>query len=193
MMLVSPLLFVAAFMFLCALLLIGVIYSRIHWILKAILVASSLGFSTFAYTAYETARGYPVQAQPPKVFRYLGNMVREPSSSSNDPGAIFVWLVDPKGRVEPRAIVIPYSKENRDALSRAKKKMSGGEDVFMSLSEKEEDGGAESRNGGGNQGTAEGQRQGGRGGDSRPYKTKHQVLDIVPPPDTLPKKGEIVR
>jgi hypothetical protein len=189
-MIITPIQIAAAFMFLCAMLSLGVIYGRIHWTLKALLVVSSLAFCVVAYDAYQGALGYPVIAKPPALFQFMYGIVHEPASSRGDIGAIYLWLVDPKGHSEPRAIQLPYSKTNRDAIAQAKKKIQAGQQVFMSFSDgQSKDGKGDGAAAPGKNGRPGDQRSSG-GGNTVPYKLDSIVLDFAPPPDTLPKKQD---
>lgn len=176
-------------MFLCTLLLLGVIYSRIHWILKAVLVISSLMFSVFAYEAYQNALGYPVPLDPPAYFRFVYGMSVDPNPSANDPGAIYLWILDPNGQEQPRAIAIPYSKENRKKIAEAKKQVEAGKQVYMgkSTGDGADDGSPDGKSGNGNgkQGL-----NGSPGSNTLPYNTRNSIIDFKQPPDTLPKKGK---
>ena len=129
---IAPILFVACFMFLAVLLLLGVIYSRIHWVPKAILVAVSLLFGGIFYHAYMGSLGYPAQVAPPRLFRFVYGMVREPYLLKDDPGAIYVWMLTPGGEV-PRVVTLPYSAATRKIIGDAKKKVQDGEVVYMGL------------------------------------------------------------
>ncbi len=191
-MILMPLQFTASFMFLCALLLLGTIYSRIHWIIKATLVVSSLLFCFVSYHGYENTLGYPVAAELPSIFQLLYPAVHEPVPSKHDDGAIYLWIADPNGRDEPRAIIIPYSKQNRDVTSQAKKKIQKGEQVFMSFKKKGQDSdgddGTQGNKSNGKNGKV-GNKGGTSGTNNLPYYTNGQVLDFEQPADTVPKKA----
>ena len=189
---ISPLTFVACFMFLTMLLLIGVVYSRIHWLLKAGLVVISLGFSVFFYQAHVNALGYPVAAQPPPMFRFLYSVVREPAK--NDPGVIYVWLFE-KGAADPRVIALPYSTEARKMMNAANKKVGKGDMVFMGKRGEGQEGqdGKEGKPGEGQQGKGRksnsAEQQHGQGDNQLPYNVHGNALEFKAPPDTVPKKA----
>jgi hypothetical protein len=166
-------------MFITALLLLGIIYGRFHWTIKALLVVSSLLFCSFDYKAYQDTLGYPVFVSPPETFQFYFGLVQEPS---RDPGKIYLWISIPNQK-EPRVIEIPYSKRNRDTTASAKEKVKRGEQVYMSMKSKQGKGDADGNNGQPGEGKATG-----HSGNTVPYDLKDNVLDFVPPPDTVPKK-----
>lgn len=176
---ISPLMFTASFMFLTILLLIGVIYSRMHWSVKAFLVLSSLLFSGFFYHGYIGSLGYPALIDPPKLFRFIYAVVHEPSVISDDPGAIYIWLMTDSST--PRSIVIPYSVENRKKVAQAKKKVQEGQIVYMGKPENQ-------KRDGNSIGTG-GQQHKSIGSSSVPYNVDgSDDLAFKPTPDTVPKK-----
>lgn len=192
-MIIEPIQIAGSFMFLCILLLLGTIYSRIHWTIKSSLVVSSLLFCIFTYNAYENALGYPIKATPPSPFQLLWGITREPATSQHDPGAIYLWITDPKGRIEPRSIELPFSKQNRDVIAKAKKKIEAGEKVFMSMKagDKKDLKGEGDGTNQGSQGRAPGAHPGNGtsvGDNKLPYFLRDEVLDFTPPPDTIPQK-----
>ena len=176
----APLLFVACFMFLASVLLLGVIYSRAHWLAKALLVGSSLVFSAFFYIAYVASLGYPTTAQLPELFRYVSSMVREPYPAKDDPGAIYIWLTT-DGMI-PRSVAIPYSTETRRMMAVAKKLTAEGEIVYMGRqkSTRKSAGGSGSSLNNGDKST---------GANMVPDHVEGDTIEIKPAPDTVPKKG----
>ena len=154
-------------MFLSALWLIAMIYSRIHWLLKASLIVLSLAFAALFYHSYVGAMGYPVATTPPPQFEVLAVDVREPYPAKNDSGAIYLWITDLSGKAVPRAIELPYSTELRKKASEAHSRTAQDQRVFMGLSTSKHH------------------------GDSKvPYPViDAPTLEFQKPPDTLPKKG----
>ena len=176
-----PLIFTASFMFLAILLLIGVIYSQVRWWLKAILVISSLLFSGFFYQGYIASLGYPAPIDTPKLFRFVYGIVQEPSPLTNDPGAIYIWMLIDSNT--PRAIVIPYSAENRKLIAQAKKRIADGQIVHMGKASKTDTMPSNAQG-------SSGQQNKSGVGSSVPYHVEGDVdLAFQPTPDTLPKKG----
>lgn len=183
---ISPLLFVTCFMFLASLLLIGVIYSRVHWLLKSGLVVASLAFSVLFYHGYVDSLGFPVDVRPAGVFRFIYGIVREPMLIEHDPGAIFMWITTDGSR-QPRAIVLPYSKENRKFVTTAKKRVEGGEYVYMAFGQKPN--GQTTHAEEGNQGNSGGRNKSTSGSNNVPYEVHgDDDLNFKEMPDTAPKK-----
>lgn len=152
-----------ALMLLMVMLLVGVIHSRLHWIIKAIMIMLSLAVAGMSYATYVNKLGWAVVDEPPELFQVLGSVVREPNQS--DPGAIYVWYKVP-GTKEPRAIILPYTKEMHKKMNKAKGMMERGQQVFM---------------------------KGKKGakpkvlGDSDNAESQ-TIMDFVPPPRTIPDK-----
>ena len=185
---ISPLLFAVCYMFLTVLLLLGVIYSRVHWMPKAILVVTSLAFGGVFYHGHLGSLGYPAPITAPPLFRFVYGIVREPYLLKGDPGAIYVWM-ETKDAEVPRAISMPYSAANRKIIGDARKKVEQGELVYMGLSG---DGQAKSDSGGRVSSTDPGSSSANKssmGRNSVPYDVRNeQTLEFKTPPDTLPRK-----
>jgi hypothetical protein len=172
---------VGAFLFLSVLLGVGVIHSRAHWMMKALLIGLILPFGWSFYTGLSDLLGFPVAARAPEEFRYIASLVREPTRSEE--GAIFVWIVAENPL--PRAILLPYSKQLRDKMNEAKKR-SATEPVFMGR--RRRDGGA-AQTEGGTQAETDALRSAGSQGTARNGSPGSGLTyDFVPPPDTLPRK-----
>lgn len=164
--------FCSAFMFLAIILLLGLIYGRINWTLKALLVVSSLVFCKLSYNAYQNILGYPVVAvNLPDVFRLYNSITHEPNPSMNEKGRIFIWITDPKAKDStlPRAVELQYSKQLRDKLDDATGKEKDGP-VYM---------------------TTKPQTKSNRHGDSDAddFSEGSTDLDFVKPSNTLPPKN----
>ena len=179
---ITALEFALSFMFIVTILLLGILYGRFHWLLKSLLVVSSLVFCIFSYNAYVDILGYPANVEPTQVFRFYSGIVRDPNPSKNDKGAIYLWINEGKGRVEPRSIELPFSKETRETIAKAEGKIKNGEIVYMSF----QSGNISGNNPNGTQNGGSGQLSQGSGTNKSPYSGGR--LDFVPPPDTLPKK-----
>ena len=184
---ISPLLFVGCFMFIAILLLLGVIYSRVHWLLKATLVVVSLGFGGLFYRGYVGSLGYPAPVQAPSLFRFLYGYIHEPYALKGDPGAIYVWLMTPDNEL-PRVISMPYSAASRKVIGEAKKKVEQGEMVYLGLA-------GEGKSKSGEGGTPSSSPGGGSehklptGRNSLPYDVRGETtLEFEAPPDTVPRK-----
>ena len=164
-------------MFALVMLALGVIYSRVHWIIKAGLISASLVFTVLLFVAYVGSLGYATPVRPPPMFRFLYGFVHEPSRD-NDPGAIYIWLLDHN---QPRAIVIDYTSENRKQVAKAKQRIQEGEIVYMGLDDGEHAEGKNAQSSKGNKSSG--------GSSTVPYSLSGpEELIFKQPPDTLPKK-----
>lgn len=184
---ISPLLFVTCFMFVACLLLIGVIYSRVHWLAKAGLVIASLMFSAMFYRGYVDSLGFPTEVQPSGIFRFVYSVVHEPMQIDRDPGAIFIWIMM-EGWRQPRAIALPYTKETRKIIGLAKKRVEGGESVYMEFGRT----GDQMPDQGPSNGSSDNQNKSSSGSNTVPYHIHgNEELLFKAPPDTVPKKEQI--
>lgn len=186
---ISPLLFVACFMFIAILLLLGVIYSRVHWVLKSILLVVSLLFGVIFYRGYVGSLGYPAPIDAPPLFRFVYGFVHEPFLLKGDPGAIYVWMMTP-GNDMPRVIVMPYSAATRKIIGDAKERVARGETVYMGLAGtgKSKSGGEGGSDGSGNNSAHKSPMTGPK---SLPYDVHgDKTLEFEAPPDTLPRKDK---
>lgn len=166
-------------MFIMALLLIGTIHSRLHWITKSFFIVFSLAVVTMDYKALTDSLGWPVIDSLPDSFQVLGAEIDEPSQGNN--GAIYVWYKTYEDGSRPRSVQIPYTKENHKQMAKAQSMLSEGQQVHMSRS----------RAGKGTPGSAKDGDELEANSESRRGQSNFQSpapLDFVPPPDALPLK-----
>lgn len=155
-------------MFLMTLLLVGAIYSRLHWVAKAIMIAASLFVAAAMYETFQGALGWPVGDAMPKKFKFISVVVVEPTREPATPGAIYLWYKDPN-HVEPRSIKLPYSRPMHEQMAQAQKKAEQGRGgVYM-------------------------EKKGTKKKSDKPQASDNQVEeveipDFVPPPSTMPEK-----
>ena len=69
--------------------------------------------------------GWPTEALLPDRFELIGADVIEPNQQKNIDGSIYLW-VRQKDTQQPRAYVLPYSRELHKLLFQSKKKMKQG-------------------------------------------------------------------
>lgn len=181
---------------------IGVVYSAVHYLWKVALIALGAAAVITGYFVFDASLGYPLRRpELPERFIFAGGHVREPLPSKQDPGAIYLLILE-RGQSLPRTIQIPYSKENHKKVLQGKKDSAEGKTVYMTRKPAEESEGKAGGKAGQGQGrghqtpgTAQG---GGRGGNARggggstgnaPMAGNAPGdLDIVPPPSTFPDK-----
>ena len=181
-------------MFTLVLLLVGVLYSRLHWTLKAGLIVLSMGAAVLSFHTYRESRGWPVVvAEAPDLFQFISGVAREPNPERQDKGALIFWIVEP-GKKEPRAITLPYSRENHKKMEQAKGKTAKGETVHMGKKAGAGEGqgkGQGQGQGAGKGGTGKGQGQGGgqgQGPGPGDRDTTGGLIDFVMPQSDLPPK-----
>jgi hypothetical protein len=155
------------FVFTTVLLLIGVLYSRIHWVCKSMLTLLSLLMFYIFYATYVGALGWPVATALPEKFEFLAADVHEPDMKTGDAGTILLWA-RPRDDDEPRGYILPYSRSMHETVQEARKRGKGGMPVHMQVKKKI--------------------------GDPNLRPDTHFMdggeLDFVPPPNTAPPKQD---
>jgi hypothetical protein len=100
-----------------ALLLIVLVYARLHWSAKAVAVVVTSAFYIASFVAVRGLLGWASIDRLPASFKLLQARIVEPHSLEGDPGAIYLWVeeLDDGNRPSgvPRAYRLPY----RDALA----------------------------------------------------------------------------
>jgi len=100
-----------------ALLLIVVVYARLHWSAKAVAVVVTSAFYIVSFVGVRGLLGWATIDRLPVAFKLLQARIVEPHSLEGDPGAIYLWVeaLDDGNRPSgvPRAYRLPY----RDALA----------------------------------------------------------------------------
>ena len=100
-----------------ALLLIVLVYARLHWSAKAIAVVVTSVFYIASFVGVRGLLGWATVDRLPVAFKLLQARIVEPHSLEGDPGAIYLWVeaLDDGNRPSgvPRAYRLPY----RDALA----------------------------------------------------------------------------
>lgn len=178
-------------MFLMVILLIGVIYSRLHWAAKSGFIIMSLVCACMSFVTFRAALGWPVKLpKAPSEFQFVYGAAREPIAGRGDPGAIYLWIMEP-GSKEPRSVQIPYTRENHKKVEQAKKKVNEGKTVYMKSGGEDGDDDGEpgqkgqSKGKQGKKGKESGAKNGQSGADD---DDSDGQIDFIPPPNTLPEK-----
>ncbi|MEH2544593.1 hypothetical protein V1283_001238 [Bradyrhizobium sp. AZCC 2262] len=108
-----------------ALLLIILVYARLHWSAKAIAVVVTSAFYIASFVAVRGLLGWATVDRLPVAFKLLQARIVEPHSLEGDPGSIYLWVetLDEGNRPSgvPRAYRLPY----RDALAEKADKAMG--------------------------------------------------------------------
>lgn len=123
------LMLVIAYVFLAALLLLVLFYSRLSFWLKCLLTLVACGFYGLSYHTWQQAQGWPSHTQLPKRFLLHAAVIEEPNPKTIPKGRLFIWASDLKGNRPadtPRAYSLPYSKEVHSTLEDALRNLRNG-------------------------------------------------------------------
>ena len=118
-----------AYVFLAALLVLMLCYSRIHAMLKIALTIVVFGFYWMSYQGWQTSQGWPAHAELPGQFLLHYGMIEEPNSDDNTPGAIYIWATDLDNQTLgdlPRAYQLPYTRESHAGVEEALRQINNG-------------------------------------------------------------------
>ncbi|MBR0798171.1 hypothetical protein JQ615_22525 [Bradyrhizobium jicamae] len=97
-----------------ALLLIVLVYARLHWSLKAVAIVVTSAFYVISFGGMRGLLGWASTETLPANFKLLATRIVEPHSLEGDPGSIYLWVEelddDNRPSAIPRAFRIPYSE-----------------------------------------------------------------------------------
>ena len=95
-----------------ALLLIILVYARLHWSAKAVAVVVTSAFYIASFVGVRGLLGWATVDRLPVAFKLLQARIVEPHSLEGDPGSIYLWVetLDEGNRPSgvPRAYRLPY-------------------------------------------------------------------------------------
>jgi hypothetical protein len=96
-----------------ALLLIVLVYARLHWSLKAVAIVLTSAFYVVSFGGMRGLLGWATTDRLPASFKLLAARIVEPHSLEGDPGSIYLWVeeLDEGNRpsAAPRAFRLPYT------------------------------------------------------------------------------------
>ncbi|WP_420600523.1 hypothetical protein [Neptuniibacter sp.] len=118
-----------AYVFLAALLLLTLIFSRLAWVFKVALVIVALGFYWLSYQGWKESQGWPTAADIPDRFLLHYAVIEEPDEELGVKGGIFIWLSDLKNleiAEEPRAYRLEYTQQTHGKVSEAIREIQNG-------------------------------------------------------------------
>lgn len=118
-----------AYVFILTLLVISIVYSSIHNVLKTGLVLIVVCFFWVSYQGWKEAQGWPSQTRLPDNFLLHFAVIEEPDKELDIDGQIFVWLTevsDFETQGNPRSYRISYDQQTHTKLSEAMKEMQRG-------------------------------------------------------------------
>jgi len=175
--------FLIAFSFIIIILLMFLRWTKVHWIIKSLLIISSIFVVFGFYKAIINSFGWPINYVPTCTMLIEGMDIREPNQDSS--GVIYIWYIDVDEATKtqtpgiPRSIRVPYDEITHKKLNKAKEEMQNGIPPYMKF-------GNSSHKSPGNS-NASGSAKSGING----YGTDQDgggFLDFVPPPNTTPQK-----
>ena len=113
-----------------ALLLVVLIYARVPWPAKAVIVVVTSAFYIASFIGTRGLMGWASVDRLPATFKLLQARIVEPHSVEGDPGSIYLWVeaLDDGNRPSgiPRAYRIPYSDSAAERTDKAAREIAAG-------------------------------------------------------------------
>ena len=113
-----------------ALLLIVLVYARLHWSAKAVAVVVTSAFYIASFVGVRGLLGWATIDRLPAAFKLLQARIVEPHSLEGDPGAIYLWVetLDDGNRPSgvPRAYRLPYRGSLAEKTDKAMAEIAAG-------------------------------------------------------------------
>jgi hypothetical protein len=113
-----------------ALLLIVLVYARLHWSAKAVAVVVTSVFYIASFVGVRGLLGWATVDRLPVAFKLLQARIVEPHSLEGDPGAIYLWVetLDDGNRPSgvPRAFRLPYRNVLAEKTDKAISEIAAG-------------------------------------------------------------------
>lgn len=113
-----------------ALLLVVLVYARLHWSFKAVAVVVTSAFYVVSFTEMRGLLGWASTDRLPATFKLLKARIVEPHSLEGDPGSIYLWVeqLDEDNRPSgiPRAFRVPYNDRLADKTHAAENEIAAG-------------------------------------------------------------------
>ncbi len=131
-----------AYALLTALLVLVLIYGRLHYGFKLALVGLAAILYVVSYQGWQQVQGWSTQTSLPDHFLLHASVIDEPDQEEGTKGQIFIWATKLKGSfpaAEPRAYVVPYGQELHSSLEDALRNMRNG-NVQLGAKSAEEEG-----------------------------------------------------
>ncbi len=113
-----------------ALLLVVLVYARLHWSLKAIAVVITSAFYLVSFDSMRGLLGWASTDKLPASFKLLQARIVEPHSLEGDPGSIYLWVEelddDNLPSAVPRAFRVPYNDALAEKTHAAQNEIAAG-------------------------------------------------------------------
>ena len=120
---------IIAYVLLSALLILTLVYGRLHFVLKLVLVGITAALYLYSYQGWKQVQGWATQTAVPESFLLHASVIEEPDLEEGNKGKIFIWASELEGSFpvsEPRAYVVPYGQELHSSLEEALRNMRNG-------------------------------------------------------------------
>src|SRR4029078_12719559 len=113
-----------------ALLLIVLVYARLHWSVKAFAVVVTSAFYIVSFVGTRGLLGFATIDRLPAAFKLLQARIVEPHTLEGDPGSIYLWVetLDEGNRPSgvPRAYRLPFRNALAEKTDRAIPEIAAG-------------------------------------------------------------------
>jgi len=113
-----------------ALLLLVLVYARLHWSLKAVAIVLTSAFYVVSFGAMRSLLGWAATDRLPHSFKLLSARVVEPHSLEGDPGSVYLWVEeldqDNRPSAIPRAFRMPYTPDLAEKTLAAENEIKAG-------------------------------------------------------------------
>ena len=169
---------------LTTLLLWGLISSRGNWTFKSFCIVFCIWFSIAINLSLSSLYGWPA-SDLPSEFEVKSVLIQEPSRLHNDPGAIYLWIIDLTednvsffnlhypNKDEPQAQKIAYTRARHKQAEKMKQILKKGGRVM-----------GKKGKGNGKEGEGKGDKEGNQGeiGGDSPFESDDIIFGQVRPP-----------
>lgn len=118
-----------AYVFLTAIILLSLVYSRILWLLKCVLIIVALVFYWLSYQGWKETQGWPSETELPDRFLLHAAVIEEPEEVEGKDGYIYMWLTNIEKHQlasEPRSFKLDYDSGIHGKLEIALREMKNG-------------------------------------------------------------------
>jgi len=113
-----------------ALLLIVLVYARLHWSVKAFAVVVTSAFYIVSFVGTRGLLGFATIDRLPAAFKLLQARIVEPHTLEGDPGSIYLWVetLDEGNRPSgvPRAYRLPFRNALAEKTDKAISEIAAG-------------------------------------------------------------------
>jgi hypothetical protein len=119
-----------AYAVIAALLLVVLVYGRLHWSFKAVAIVLISAFYVVSFAGMRGLLGWASADRLPVSFKLLAARIVEPHSLEGDPGSIYLWVeeLDEDNRPSgiPRAYRVPYDDSLAERTHAAENEIKAG-------------------------------------------------------------------